>query len=79
MIISPSHTTSGSGVKISLGTDVIVLSKGKGRSANDQRSDAKNPTSSEHKATMDNRSNQRNDNNEAYHRSRESSKDEDDE
>lgn len=29
---------------------------GKNRSPNDQRSDSKNPTSAEYKATMDNRS-----------------------
>ncbi|MBI5000451.1 MAG: hypothetical protein HZB92_02845 [Euryarchaeota archaeon] len=34
--------------------------KGGGRSANDQRSDSKNPTSAEHKAAMDNRSRQMN-------------------
>jgi hypothetical protein len=36
------------------------------RSRNDQRSDAKNPTSSEYKAANDNRSNQKNPNNTAY-------------
>ena len=35
------------------------------RSNNDQRSDAHNPTSSEHKAAADNRSNQMNPNNSA--------------
>lgn len=38
---------------------------GNKRSSNDQRSDASNPTSSEHKAAADNRSNQMNPNNPA--------------
>lgn len=38
----------------------------KQRTPNDQRSDVHNSTSSEHKATMDNRSNQMNPNNPAY-------------
>lgn len=38
---------------------------GNKRSSNDQRSDALNPTSSEHKAATDNRSNQMNPNNPA--------------
>ena len=37
-----------------------------GRTSNDQRSDAKNPTSQEYKNSMDNHSNQLNPNNEAY-------------
>jgi hypothetical protein len=45
-------------------------SKSASRIPNDQRSDVFNPTSSEHKATMDNRSNQMNPDNPAYHRSR---------
>jgi len=40
------------------------------RSSNDQRSDVHNPTSSEHKAASDNRSNQMNSNNPSYHSSR---------
>jgi hypothetical protein len=42
----------------------------KERSRNDQRSDALNPTSAEHKAAADNRSNQMNQNNPAYDKSR---------
>ena len=42
----------------------------KERTPNDQRSDAYNPTSAEHKAAMDNRANQMNPNNPSYHRSR---------
>ena len=37
-----------------------------GRSPNDQRSDAMNPNNSEHKAAMENRSNQLNPNDAAY-------------
>lgn len=36
------------------------------RSSNEQRSDVNNPTSGEHKAATDNRSNQMNPNNPAY-------------
>jgi len=43
---------------------------GKTRSANDQRSDVHNPTSSDYKAAADNRSNQMNPKHPAYHRSR---------
>ena len=39
----------------------------KERSRNDQRSDAHNPTSGEHKSSNDNRSNQMNPNNPEYH------------
>ena len=39
--------------------------KGGGRSPNDQRSDAKNPNSAEHRAGSDNRSNQMNPNHRA--------------
>jgi hypothetical protein len=42
----------------------------KKRSANDQRSDAFNPTSRDSKAASDNRSNQLNPNNQAYKSSR---------
>ncbi len=37
---------------------------------NDQRATVQNPTSAEHKEAMDNRSNQLNQNNPAYHSSR---------
>lgn len=40
------------------------------RSPNDQRSDVFNPTSADSKAAADNRSNQMNPNNPAYHRTR---------
>ncbi len=40
------------------------------RSPNDQRSDAKNPTSSEHKASADNRSNEMNPQHPSYPKSK---------
>jgi len=43
---------------------------GKDRSPNDQRSDVHNPNSDEYQDAADNRSNQMNPNNSAYHRSR---------
>ena len=46
------------------------VSKSTSRSPNDQKSDAFNPTSSENKAAMDNRSNQMNPNNPAHHHSK---------
>ena len=42
------------------------MGKGKSRSPNDQRSDAKNPTSQEYKDAMDNRANQLNPNHPEY-------------
>ena len=48
--------------------EVIWLEKQ--QSKNDQRSDALNPTSAEHKAALDNRSDQMNQNNPAYNKSR---------
>lgn len=46
------------------------MGKQTGRSPNHQRSDVSNPTSSDYKAAADNRSNQMNPNNPAYHRCR---------
>lgn len=52
---------------------------GRGRSPNDQRSDAKNPNNPEYDAAQDNRANQRNPNSDAYRSSRDLDDDEDDE
>lgn len=45
-------------------------SGGRGRSANDQRSDSKNPTNPAHKAANDNRANQKNPTSPAHRSSR---------
>lgn len=52
---------------------------GRGRSPNDQRSDALNPNNPEHAAAQDNRANQLNPNSDAHRSSRGLDDDEDDE
>lgn len=57
--------------------EVIILSKGgRGRSANDQRSDALNPNNPECNAAQDNRSNQLNPKSDAHAKSRGKEKEE---